>query len=164
MVSFLDVLEVVAIGGLKRAGFSTRAIRQIVENCQEILGVQRPLTSLRFKVGGREIFVNHGDVLVEVGKRKRMQVWNEVLAPFLTNLDYTHEVASRWWPLGREAPIVVDPEYGYGLPVVSGSGVRTEIIRERAEAGDLIHQIAGDFNLDCMEVERALQFELQRAA
>jgi uncharacterized protein (DUF433 family) len=164
VVSFLDAVELVAIGGLKKAGFSTRAIRQIVRNCQEILGVQRPLTMLKFKTGGRDVFVDQGDVLVEVGRRERMQAWDEVLAPFLANLDYTHEVASRWWPLGKDVPIVVDPDYGHGLPVVQGSGVRTEIIRERAEAGDLIQQIARDFNLDCTEVERALQFELKRAA
>ena len=163
-VSFLDVVEIVAIGGLKDAGFSLRAIRQIVRNCQEILGVQRPLTTLKFKIGGREVFVDRGDVLVEVGRHKRMQAWNEVLAPFLGGLDYTNGIASRWWPLGREVPIVVDPNYGHGLPVVEGAGVRTEIIRERAEAGDLIQQIASDFNLDCTEVERALQFELKRAA
>jgi uncharacterized protein (DUF433 family) len=163
-VSFLDVVEVVAIGGLKGAGFSTRAIRQIVENCQELLGIERPLISLRFKVGGREVFVDQGDVLLEVGRRKREHAWNDILAPFLASLDYTGDVASRWWPLGRDVPIVLDPEYGHGLPVVAGSGVRTEIIRERAEAGDLIQQIASDFHLDCIDVERALQFELQRAA
>jgi uncharacterized protein (DUF433 family) len=162
--SFLDLVEIVAIGGLKQAGFPTRAIRQIVRNCQEILGVHRPLTTLKFKVGGREVFVDQGDVLVEVGRRKRMQAWNHILVPFLANLDYTHEVASRWWPLGRDLPIVVDPEYGQGLPVIEGSGVRTEIVRERAEAGDLIEQIAEDFSLSSIEVERALQFELQRAA
>lgn len=163
-VSFLDVVEIVAIGGLKEAGFSTRAIRQIVRNCQEILGVQRPLTTLKLKTGGRDVFIDQGSVLLEVGRRKRMQAWDEVLAPFLDTLDYTHEVASRWWPLGRDVPIIVDPNYGHGLPVIAGSGVRTEIIRERAEAGDLIQQIASDFNLDCTEVERALQFELKRAA
>ena len=163
-VSFLDVVEVVAIGGLKEAGFSTRAVRRIVQNCQEILDVPRPLTSLTFKVGGREVFVEQGDVLVEVGRRKRMQAWDEILAPFLDTLDYSQDIASRWWPMGKAAPILVDPDYGYGLPVVAGSGVRTEIIRERAEAGDLIRQIASDFNLDTTTIERALQFELQRAA
>jgi uncharacterized protein (DUF433 family) len=157
-------VEIAAVGGLVRAGFSARAIRQIVQTCQEIFGVRHPLSTLKFKTGGREIFVDEGGVLPEVGRRKHMHVWNEVLAPFLANLDYTHGLASRWWPLGRDVPIVVDPEYGYGLPVIEGSGVRTEIIRERAEAGDSVQQIAADFNLDLSEVERAIQFELQRAA
>ena len=163
-VSFLDLIEIAAIGELKDAGFSMAAIRGMVQNCQEILGVARPLTSLRFKVGGRDIFVEREGVLVEVGKRKRMQAWKEVLEPFLSNLDYAHELAVRWWPLGKDALIMVDPEYGYGLPVVEGSGVRTEIIRERSLAGDTNAQIADDFNLDPKEVERALQFELKLAA
>lgn len=163
-VSFLDLVEIAAIGGLKAAGFSMAAIRSIVQNCQEILGVERPLTSLQFKVGGREIFVEREGVLVEVGRRKRMQAWKEILEPFLTNLDYANDLAVRWWPLGKDAPIMLDPEYGYGLPVVVGSGVRTEIIRERSLAGDSNEQIARDFNLDPKEVERALQFELKLAA
>ena len=163
-VSFLDLVEIIAIGGLREAGFSLKVIRQIVRNCQEFLGETRPLTTLRFKTDGREIFVDRGDTLLEVGKRRGQIAWNEVLEPFLRNLDYAHEVARRWWPLGRANRIVVDPEYGYGLPVVASSGVRTEIIRERFEAGDLRAQIAEDFNLDPIEVERALQFELKRAA
>jgi len=164
-VSFVDLIEIIAIGRLKEIGFALPAIRQIVRNCQEILLIERPLATLKFKAGGREIFVERADdTLLEVGRRKGMQAWNEVLGPFLEDLDYSGELASRWWPLGHDKPIVVDPEYGYGFPVVASSGVRTEIIRERFEAGDLEAQIARDFNLDPIAVERALQFELQRAA
>lgn len=159
--SFLDLVEVVAIGGLKKAGFSMKEIRQIVRNCQEMLDVPRPLATLDFKVGGHEVFVERAGVLVEVGRRKREQAWREVLEPFLDSLDYTHELASRWWPLGKCEPVIVDPDYGYGYPVIEDSGVRTEIIRERALAGDRNEQIARDFNLSLLQVERALAFELK---
>lgn len=163
-VSFIDLLEIVAIGRLKEFGFSLSRIRQLVSNCQELIGVSRPLTTLKFKTDGQEIFVDKGDVLLEVGRRKGMQAWNEILEPFLRDLDYTAGLASRWWPLGKDKPIVIDPEYGYGFPVVANSGVRTEIILERFRASDLEAQIARDFNLQPIEVERALQFELTRAA
>lgn len=45
-----------------------------------------------------------------------------------------------------------------------GSGIRTEIIRERSLAGDSNEQIGLDFHLKPREVERALQFELKLAA
>ena len=164
-VSFLDLVDIAAIGRLKEVGFSLRMIREIVRNCQEILGVPRPLTTLRFKTGGREVFVDRGDVLLEVGRKKRMQAWNEVLEPFLQELDYdANQRVARWWPLGRSTPVVIDPEYGFGFPVVAKSGVRTEIILERFRAGDLKEQISADFNIEQVHVERALQFELQRAA
>ncbi len=164
-VSFVELVEVGAIGRLKEAGFSLRMIREIVHNCQEILGVPRPLATLRFKTDGREVFVDRGDTLLGVGRKKRMQAWNEVLEPFLQELEYgAHRMAARWWPLGRSTPIVIDPEYGFGFPVVAQSGVRTEIILERFRAGDLSEQISADFNIKPVQVEQALQFELQRAA
>ena len=164
-VSFLDLVEIAAIGRLKEMDFSLRMIREVVRNCQEILGVLRPLTSLRFKTGGHEVFVDRGDVLLEVGRKKRMQAWAEVLEPFLQELEYNaNQLAARWWPLGRSTPVVIDPEYGFGFPVVAKSGVRTEIILERFRAGDLKEQISADFNIEQVHVERALQFELQRAA
>ncbi len=48
--------------------------------------------------------------------------------------------------------------------MIADSGVRTEIILERFRAGDLNEQIAADFNVTALEVQRALQFESQRAA
>ncbi|MFN0073814.1 MAG: DUF433 domain-containing protein [Chloroflexota bacterium] len=163
-VSFVDLVEVVAIGGLKREGFSLKAIRQIVSNCQEIFQIERPLITLRFKVGGREVFVQSETALVEVGRRKREQAWDEILGPFLESLDYRFDLVSRWWPRGREANVVIDPEYSFGLPVIEGSGVRTEIIVERFKAGDSCQEIAKDFSLTATDVERALQFEVALAA
>lgn len=165
-VSFVDLIEVVAIGGLKDFGLSLQQIRKIASNCREMLGEERPLTSLKFKVGGKNIFIDAAGELVEVGARKRMRAWREVLEPFLRDLDYADEIATarRWWPLGRGKRIVVDPEYAFGLPSIVNCGVRTEIILERFRAGDLEEQIARDFNLERIEVERALQFELSRAA
>ncbi|SRR6266508_4994421 len=163
-VSFSDLLEVVAIGRLKEFGFTLAQVRTIVTNCQRSLEVKRPLTTLRFKIGGKEIFVERADELLEVGRRRGMQAWRDVLEPFLQDLDYSQETAHRWWPLGRSSLVVMDPEYAYGLPVIANSGVRTEIILERFQAGDLDEQIAADFNITPVEVQRALQFEVKRAA
>jgi uncharacterized protein (DUF433 family) len=162
--SFLDLVEVVAISGLRRLKFSLHEIRAIVANCQEILAIERPLATLRFKTGGQQIFVAKANHLLEVGRHKRQTAWNEILAPFLDDLDYAGDWVERWWPLGRDIPVVIDPEFGFGLPVIAGSGVRTEIIYERVRAGDLPEVIAGDFNVSPLEVHRAIQFEASRAA
>lgn len=163
-VSFLDLVEIIATGQLKERGFSLKAIRQIVQNCQDILGVERPLATLKFKTGGCEVFVDAGRHLMEVGKRKRELAWREILEPFLDSLDYTQGLASRWWPQGRDGTVVVDPNYGFGFPVIRNSGVRTETILERFRAGDEMTEIAEDFNLRPDDVERALRFELLLAA
>lgn len=159
-VSFVDLVEVIVIGGLRDNGFSLKTIRKINEYCQLLLQKTRPLVTETFKVSGRDIFVlaGHGH-LVNVSSQQGMQAWDEILDPFLKTVDYENELARRWWPMGREYPVVVDPEYGFGLPVIAGSGVRTEILAERARAGDTREEISYDFGLDASQIAAALRYE-----
>lgn len=158
-ISFLGLIEIRAIGNLKDAGFSLREIRDIVLNCQQILRVDHPLVTLKFKTSGREIFVHERGEIVEVGKRRGQHAWYDFLAPFLQDVEYEHRLARRWYPLGVDKLVVVDPDYGYGLPVVKQSGIRTEIVFERFRVTGSIHEVSEDFKLRPEEVEQAIQFE-----
>ena len=165
-VSFVELIELVAIGRLKALDFSLPLIRQIVHNCREFLNVDHPLASMQFRIGGRDIFVENDGRLLEVGRRKGHQAWYEVLEPFLETLDYQEELqlAVRWWPLGKDGPIVVDPDFGFGLPVVAGSGVRTEIVFEQFQRGEALREIAKDFRISEDQAERAASFAASRVA
>lgn len=165
VVSFIDLIEVIAAGKLRQKGFSLRRIRQINEYCQLALSMDRPLVTETFKTNGRDVFVKaESGFLLDVLHERGTQAWDEVLDPFLDTLDYEDETARRWWPSGKDEPIVVDPDYGFGLPVVWRSGVRTEIVAERFRAGDTRQEIAYDFGISPGEVEAALRYELPDAA
>jgi uncharacterized protein (DUF433 family) len=164
-VSFFDLIEVAAIGRLKSLGWSLPSIRRIVENCQQVLEVRRPLVTERFKTDGREAFVSVGVVLVDVGvsRRQGQEAWDEMLGPFLETVEYESRLARRWWPLGTDRRVVVDPDFGFGYPVIEGSGVRTESVLEQVEAGSDPHQVAYDFALATADVDYALAFEATRS-
>jgi uncharacterized protein (DUF433 family) len=105
-----------------------------------------------------------GHLLEVLGGQQGAQAWDRILDPFLKDLDYYNEFARRWYPLGKNEPVVVDPDYGFGLPVVVGSGVRTESIAEQYYAGDKVEHIAYDFNVTQEQIESALKLESQLAA
>lgn len=106
-----------------------------------------------------------GRLLEVLGGHQGMQAWDEVLDPFLKNLDYHNEFARRWWPLGKEDKrVVIDPDYGFGLPVITGSGVRTETIAEQIHAGDTVEEVAYDFNVTPEQIDAALELEGKLAA
>lgn len=163
-VSFFDLIEVAAIGGLREIGWSLRAIRAAVGSCQAMLDLPRPLVTERFKSDGREFFVQCEDALIEVGigRRRGERAWTEVLDPFLKTVAYEGEFVRKWWPIGQHRRVIVDPEYGFGLPVVAGSGVRTEIIYEQVQGFVSQKRIADDFNITLEDVEHAIQFEASR--
>ncbi len=163
-VSFFDLISIKAIDGLRKRGFGARKIRDVIRYCQDELGVDYPFATERFKTDRNKIYMRAGDgrLLEVLGGQRGAQAWDRVLDPFLKDLDYQHEFARRWWPLGKEdRRVVVDPEYGFGLPVVVGSGVRTEIIAEQYAAGDKIKHIAYDFSVTPEQIQGALKLERQ---
>src|SRR5215216_1107722 len=164
-VSFVDLMEVATIGKLRKKGFSFKRIRKINAAARLYLKKSRPLVTETFKVVGRDIFVDDGfGILVDVGYGAGMQAWDEVLDPFLDTVEYEGEIVRRWWPLGKDHVVVVDPDYGFGLPVIEGVGVRTEIIAERCEAGDSNKEITYDFGVTPDQIEDALLWEKPETA
>ncbi len=162
-VNFVDLMEVATIGKLIEKEFSLKRIRKINATARFYLKTSRPLVTETFKVKGRDIFVDDGfGILVNVGHEAGMQAWDEVLDPFLDTVEYEGELVRRWWPLGKDVAVLVDPDYGFGLPVIEGTGVRTEIIAERYRAGDSADEIAYDFDVTLGQINDALRWEMPK--
>ena len=160
-VSFVDLMEVATIGKLRKKGFSFKRIRKINVTARFYLRTDRPLVTERFKVKGRDIFIDDGfGILLDVGYGAGMQAWDEVLDPFLDTVEYEGEIVRRWWPRGKNVAVLVDPNFGFGLPVVEGTGVRTEILAEGRRAGDSIDEIAYDFYVTPRQINYALRWEM----
>jgi len=158
-------MEVATIDKLRRKGFSFKQIRKINVTARFYLKTPRPLVTETFRVMGRDIFVDEGfGILLNVGRGAGMQAWDEVLDPFLDTVEYEGEIVRRWWPLGKNAEVLVDPDFGFGLPVVEGVGVRTEIIAERYRAGDSPNEIAYDFDVTPKQIDDALRWEMPKKA
>lgn len=160
-VSFADLVEIAAINRWKELGRSLPNIREIVRECQEIFDVEQPLITMRFKVGGQHAFVEAEGKLVGLLGNKRQLAWEKIFA-FLETVEYEGDFAAKWWPLGKDTPVVVDPDYGFGLPVIDGVGLRTEIVLERMKAGESQTAIAADFDVSPELIAGAMQFEVSR--
>ena len=100
----------------------------------------------------------------------------KLLAPFPGELQTTVQlyydrvelnggVPIRLFPFSREpnaeAPqaIVIDPNISFGKPTLVGSGVPTNALYERFQAGDSSQELADDYGLDIAEVDEAIRFE-----
>lgn len=164
-VSFVDLMEVAAVSKLRQKNISYKRIRQINSYCRLQLKVPRPLVTERFKIVGEDIFLAADfNVLLNVGREAGALAWREALEPFLEDVEYENQIARRWWPLGKDRSVMVDPDYGFGLPVVEGVGVRTEIIAERHRAGDSTDEIAYDFDVTPEQIDDALRWEMPKQA
>ena len=67
-------------------------------------------------------------------------------------------MAARWFPVGRDVPIVIDPRYGAGKPTIPDRRLTVETIYRQWKAGQTIKFIASDFKLHPSLVETTLQY------
>jgi uncharacterized protein (DUF433 family) len=80
------------------------------------------------------------------------------------------DVPTRWWPLGRENGVVVDPQLSFGAPVLADAGIPTRTLADvyagerEYDAGRALNRVASMYRVTPAQVERAVQFEGWRAA
>ena len=98
--------------------------------------------------------------LLDRGHSKNLLI-KDVINPLLVTLDYSglEKEASRWWPLGKDMPIVVDPARSFGEPIIAGSRVPTRVLYAAHRAGESESAVADWYGVSVAEVIAAIRFE-----
>ena len=174
MVSFLQMIEIMVAGRFRKSALSGksvsfRAVRDAYVNAQETWGIEFPFAHIGDwkPLGGHVVHLLREEVSANSYQAlDTPEQWTlpGLLRETIDQIDYHQELASRWFPIGRSVPIVVDPRLSTGLPVVEGRGVTVQAIRNRFKAGLRIEFIARDFEMEPHLVETALQYGERVAA
>lgn len=163
-LSFLNLIELRFLASY-RQGVSLPAIRRALDFAAQELGVERPLLEVEFAAHGRELFLRYaeegGEQYFMNASRRGQVAWPEAATVLLESLEYdaSEHAAYRWWPLGKQKPVLLDTRLNGGRPSTAKAGVRTAAIATRARSGWPIDEIAADVAATTDEVEAALQLE-----
>ena len=173
MVSFLQMIEIMVACRFRKSTSRSRpvpfrVVRDAYNNARQLYGIEYPFAHLRLEsIGGHIIhFLKNGDPNPSFQAVDSPEQWTlpGLLRDTIDQIEYNHDLAARWYPVGKTVPIVVDPRVSTGLPVIAGRGVTVQTIRNRFKAGLRIDFIAKDFDLDRDLVETALRYHERVAA
>lgn len=166
-LSYLQLVEVRFVATMRSRGYKLDELRRARAFVSKALAVQHPFATLKFKTGGPSLFMEYMqdieglpdyDVLFVPAKDGQMAMV-DMLEGVIQELDYDHEIAVRWYPRGRERPIVIDPRMSFGRPTVAGTGIPTTVLYHRYHAGDSKAFLADDFRLSVEQVDAGIAFE-----
>ena len=168
LLTFTDLIEVCFVREFLRLGVSLHVIRLVQEEAAEEFNVSHPFCVKRFQTDGQTIVErvrDHQGVerIFDRGKTKDRLI-AEVFNPLLKTLDYAgiEGEAKRWWPLGKNVPVVLDAERASGEAIVSGSYVPTRTLYAAHLARETNDRIAAWYNVTLGEVAAAIAFERSR--
>lgn len=167
-VDFADLIEVRFLNAFREHGVSWRAIRVAAVRAREMLDRSHPFSSRQFKTDGRTIlaeFVDEtGDPLLVDLVRDQVEFSRIVSPPLYAGLEYDGDELGRWWPLGPEGRVAIDPDRAFGAPVVAARGVPTRVLANAVAAEGAAEIVAAWYRVNVADVLAAVEFETRHAA
>ena len=163
MVSYIQLMETVVAARFRNSErVPYRNVHEAYRNAREILGVEFPFAHFNLEPLGVHIIARlEGE---EVGQSLQALdspvQWSlpGLVLEIIHQIVYEGEFAARWFPAGKECPIVIDPRVSSGIPTIDGRGVSVDAILRRWRAGLKIDFIARDLALEADDVETVLQY------
>lgn len=171
-VSFLDLMELLYGKAFLERGFSLQKVRLALDEAKQYLKDDHPFARRRFFTWGENIYLEFptrgGLAIVDLLQKGQLAI-RPIILHVAEQIEFDREtgLASAWWPLGRTRPVTLNPKVSFGLPTVTGRGIRTANVYDLylAENGDT-STVCGWFELSQEEVRAAVEFEesLRRSA
>lgn len=170
--SFLDLIELWRARAFVEAGLSTQMVRRAFEEAGKITGLFHPFARKRFFLAGSKILLDIGP---RQGKTPNLvellSGGQQIGAPLglfylkYVEFDPISEAVTRWWPMGKDRPIIVDPGYSFGAPTVFEKGVKTAVVYQLYQGEQRnASRVAQWMQLEPAEVEAAVEFEQELRA
>jgi len=167
-VSFRDLIEMRFVDAFLRAGVSWKTIRDVQDLARREFNLDHPFSTNRFRADGRKLVMSalngdpHQAGLFDVSSRQ--QIFFDAAEPLREELELNeHDQVCRWWPLGRQHHVVLDPTRQWGRPLVARSGVPVALINRMHRTGLSEAQISIWMDVHPEEIIDAMAFAEREA-
>lgn len=167
ILSFLELMELFVIGFFRRQGVSMQVIRAARALAQDLFKSEYPFATERIRTDGSGLFSDLPAVENIPSKRLKLELskgqitYRELVEPFFrTQIDFAPDgLASTYWPLGREKPVLLDARRSFGRPILLRSGTPTFVLYGMHQAGEQLDRIAAWYDVTRDELDAALEYE-----
>lgn len=164
--NFYTLIEIIAVHTFREIGVSFQKIKLAHEILGEILDTLYPFSTSQLMTDGITIFYKYDDAAL-LNLDKSMQTsFKRIIEPYCQKIDFDESsyLAQRYWPLGKEHDIVVDPHHSFGQPTIAGTNITVDSLLTLIRAGEDKEVIASLFEISVEKVDDVLLFQHRLAA
>ncbi|OGO05357.1 MAG: hypothetical protein A2Y60_00320 [Chloroflexi bacterium RBG_13_54_9] len=168
-VSFLQLAEIVIVSRFRKKGIPLQRLRKAHKYARDTWQLEYPFARLSLETDGVRVLrrfeeAEPGASLLVLAAESGQWALPQYVTEAIETFDFLDDLASRWFPIGKSVPIVIDPRYSAGVPTIPGRRVTIQAIRKRWTAGQRIRFIAADLKVAHDLIEEALRYAERVAA
>lgn len=156
-VNFLTLIEMYVFYTLKEKKIKTSEIILSHKNMSKFLNTPYPFAMDHVFVMGRDISFGNIDSLISATNLSR--IIPQVAKLFAEKITFSDErMATKFYPLGIDKSIVVNPKNQFGHPIIDGTNILVDTIYDYYLGGNDKAFIAELFDISINNVKDAIQF------
>ena len=170
LLSFTNLVEVHVLRAI-RVGHKLKLnkVREALDFIDERFKIPHPLANEDFRTNGVDLFIERYGELINAssgGKKELKEALNahlERIEPDDTGLAIKLYPFTRSSEVDNPRLVVIDPRIAFGRLTIAGTGIATNVLKERYKAGESMEELAFDYDCDRLSIEEAIRCELSAA-
>jgi len=165
MASFLDLIDLLFVKKFLERGFTLQYLRKALEEAREKWGTPHFARS-KFFTSGKQIVLELGSeskymIALMTGGQSAMP---QIIEQLDNKIDFEKvtgfELASRWYPLGKNGLIVIDPQVSFGRPTLIGRSIAVANIYDLyLGENKKIEPVSHWYSIPRREINAAISFQ-----
>jgi uncharacterized protein (DUF433 family) len=166
VLSFYELMELFVVAFFRNEGVSMPVVRAARQRAQAMFGTDYPFATEALSTDGRGIFADLPDGKdaaedrLKVELSKSQVAYRELVEPFFRmKVDYSGGLATTYWPLGRQRPVMLDAHRAFGQPIIQRSGTPTFVLYSMSQSGEQLDRIAAWYEVSHDELNAAIEYE-----
>jgi uncharacterized protein (DUF433 family) len=157
-VNFLTLIEMYVFYTLKDKGVKTSTIIKAHSNMAKFLSTPYPFAQQELYTDGKHLLFGIGNILIQTDKSLQIVIWG-ILENFLEKIYYSDiRLAKKFYPLGKNNSVVINPENQFGQPIIDGTNILTQTLYFLYKGGEPIESIEKLYNLTHQNIIDAIEF------
>ncbi|HZI19470.1 MAG TPA: DUF433 domain-containing protein [Pyrinomonadaceae bacterium] len=174
LLSFTNLMEAHVLSGMRRIeGVPFHKVRRALEYIEREMPSPHPLVDYSFETDGVDLFVRHLGMLISASNQGQCVI-AEVVSTYLRRIKRDPNLSAvRLIPflrphqqslksevdISEPESVMIDPLVSFGRPVLIGTGIPTDVLADRFNAGEDIEDLARDYGIETAQVQKALRYE-----
>ena len=174
-LSFINLVELFVLAAIRRKHeVGLPQVRKAVAYLKRRFPSPHPLADHKFHTNRVDLFAEKFGELLNLSREGQVEMKEMLLAHLRCVQRDSSGIPMKLYLIPRNprldvtkgvrGAVVIDPRFGFGRPVLDGTGIRTDVVIERFSAGEKLEALAEDYGRPKEDLEEVLRCELPLAA
>ena len=156
-VNFHVLIELYVYFELRELGVTAQQVIKARNAMRKDLNTEHPFATANTLTHGKKIWYEFRESIVDANGTRQTNFENMV-RDYAKKIEFNAGLAARYWPMGKQHAVVVDPLHQFGQPTIKDTNVNTHVLRSMWNSGESAEALSELFAVPIKSVQDALNF------